>query len=268
MKRVLLVTLDFPPRLGGVASYYSHIIAGLDPQQLFVLTDLHPRASDFDHTVSYRVFRRRFLTRLPLWPRWIFLAWYIFWLARKFKIDVVLVGEVLPTGTVVLLLQRLLRLPFFLFTHGLDIRLPRLQPRKAGLARRIFSRSEKIVANSNYTAKALQEWGVAPEKIVVMTPGVDTYKPNADPGQIQRLQQNYQISGKRLILSVGRLVQRKGFDQVIRCLPPLFTRFPNLIYCIVGDGPDLSRLKKIAAETLFTDRIFFLGALSDQELTA
>lgn len=268
MKRVLLVTFDFPPRLGGVASYYSRIISALGPKRFFVLTDIHPDARDFDSTVSYAVFRRRFLTRLPLWPRWIFLVWHIFWLVRKLRVDVVLVGEVLPTGTAVLLLQRLLQLPFVLFTHGLDIRLPESHPRKAKLVRNIFFRSKKIVANSNYTAEALRKWGVPSEKIAVITPGVDSAKLHTVSAAVRATQQKYHAAGKRLLLSVGRLVERKGFDQVIRLLPPLLVQFPDLVYWIVGQGPDFPRLQKLALETGCADRIHFLGAVSAAELAA
>jgi phosphatidylinositol alpha-1,6-mannosyltransferase len=71
------------------------------------------------------------------------------------------------------------------------------------------------------------------------------------------------FDGKRVILSVSRLVERKGVDKVIEALPFVLERCPNALYVVVGDGPYRERLMELAQEKGIADKVLFAGRVPD-----
>jgi phosphatidylinositol alpha-1,6-mannosyltransferase len=73
-------------------------------------------------------------------------------------------------------------------------------------------------------------------------------------------------SGQHLVLSVGRLMKRKGFDTVIRALPRLAERGLDVHYAIIGIGEERDYLQGIVAELGLEDRVHLLGHVSYEDL--
>ena len=107
--------------------------------------------------------------------------------------------------------------------------------------------------------------GVASQKIELIYNGVnlDRFK---EQQKSTDLLDRYGLEEKRVILTVGRLVERKGIDLVIRSIPRIVSRFPDIHYLIVGDGPYRSVLEQLAQETGVADRVTFAGLVDDNEL--
>jgi len=168
-------------------------------------------------------------------------------------------------GYLALQLQRWFRLPFVIYAHGNEILAaidsdwdkPRLALKKAAC----------VLANSSFTAGLLQMAGVAAEAIAIIPLGCDISKFRPRRPNLQLRQK---VLGDRargpVILTVGNLVERKGHDMVIRSLPVVCQRVPDVTYLIVGTGPFKERLSELATELGLRDRIIFAGKVSDDEL--
>ena len=123
------------------------------------------------------------------------------------------------------------------------------------LMRSTFERADVVFSISRYTSKQLALAGVKKPPVLVFG-GVDTWTRQRPPAE------------RPTILSVGRLVRRKGFDRVIEALPSLRRFHPDVAYEIVGDGPDRAYLHDLAVCRGVADRVRFLGSVDDAALRA
>jgi phosphatidylinositol alpha-1,6-mannosyltransferase len=125
-----------------------------------------------------------------------------------------------------------------------------------------------VVAVSEFTRQALIEtMGVAPERIELIVNGVDAerFRPGPKP---PALLARYGLEGKRVLLTVGRLVERKGIDTTLRALPAILERVPDACYLIVGTGEYLPRLEALVAELGLGEQVIFAGRVPRDELVA
>ena len=113
--------------------------------------------------------------------------------------------------------------------------------------------ARKIAVNSKYTQRLLPER--YENKTAILNPAVD-------PGIVNELRHNVQVDDTQRILFVGRLVKRKGVDDLIRAFKELAPLFPNSNLEIVGDGPELEALQSLSIELRISDRVRFFGRLS------
>lgn len=183
--------------------------------------------------------------------------------ALRERVDLALIGHVnyAPVG---LLLKRLRpSLRYGVMVHGVEAwsRLPRIR-------RTALRNADFVMSVSEYTKREVVEAnGVNPERVYLL--------PNAlawDSSETGRSDQP-DAAGKRptRLLSVCRLDAReqyKGIDTVIKALPAVRARVPNLEYVVVGSGSDLERHKKIAADLGVTDCVKFLGSVDERALRA
>lgn len=253
--RTLLFTLEFPPFKGGVANYYGHLI------------NHWPLGEDILVLDNSRGELRRDRGLLAWWPAFRALKWKI----KVARIDYVLVGQLLPLGTVAWLLSLWRPLKYAVFLHGMDLTYALKSPRKRFLSARILKRADKIIcANSYVAAKAkefyLQKFRAADgEKIIMVNPGVPGGTPNIQPEELAELTLKHGLAGKTVLFSLGRLVRRKGIDKTIEALSLLTSeQTNNLKYYIAGHGPEETYLRQLVAPA-YAERITFLGELSEEE---
>jgi phosphatidylinositol alpha-1,6-mannosyltransferase len=129
-----------------------------------------------------------------------------------------------------------------------------------------YRHADLVIANSEFTAGELRKLGVLPHKVVLLNPGVDVerFRPNL-PHDDLRLALGL-APGDKLVLSVGRLSRRKGFDQVIRALPLLRKRGLPVHYALIGIGEDRDYLRALADELRISDRVHLVGHVTQQDL--
>jgi phosphatidylinositol alpha-1,6-mannosyltransferase len=129
-----------------------------------------------------------------------------------------------------------------------------------------YRHADLVIANSSYTRDQLVELGVPPSKIALLYPGVDVerFRPGQPHGDLDAA--IGLAPGQRLIVSVGRLSRRKGFDQVIRALPILVRRGLDIRYVVIGIGEDWDYLHTLAQDMNVSDRVHFLGHVSPEDL--
>jgi phosphatidylinositol alpha-1,6-mannosyltransferase len=130
-----------------------------------------------------------------------------------------------------------------------------------------MQRADWILSNSDNTRDTLVNLlGVNPDRIALTYPTVDEERFHPSPLD-EELRRSVGVTGdKKLILSVGRLMRRKGFDNVIRSLPMLLEKGLDIEYALIGIGEELTYLKELASEFNVTERVHFLGHVSYEDL--
>lgn len=238
MRSLAVITYDFAPDVGGVQTYLSEIVCRLAADYTVdVLTGVPVKGTQPEGLGRYLVPSRRFGA---------------FWrLLRHVDPENVLVGHAHPQ---LLLAASLYGRPFATMVHGNDFLAAQSRWHR-WLFNWLLKRSNVVLANSAANAARLATKGI--EASAVVYPGTDPtrFKPAPSPPPFPPR-----------LLTVGRLVPRKGIDTVIRALPALRDSFPQLTYAVAGDGPDRHRLEQLAAEHDVVGAIDFLGRVGGAQL--
>jgi phosphatidylinositol alpha-1,6-mannosyltransferase len=155
--------------------------------------------------------------------------------------------------------------PWWLQIHGIDA----WDPPPDRLTRAAVARADLVTAVSRHTRRRFLGWAdhLEAHQVRVLPNVVD---PRFTPGpKPAHLLQRYDLIGKRVLLTVGRISRHdraKGHDRVIAVLPALRPRFPNLAYVVAGAGDDRPRLEALAREFGVADFVLFLGRVPEDEL--
>ncbi|MFH1536732.1 MAG: glycosyltransferase family 4 protein, partial [Patescibacteria group bacterium] len=249
MKKTLLVTLDYPPSIGGVANYYKNMVDNLNPEKIVILTNQE----------------NKLLTRLPIWPKWLPSFINIYKTAKNENIEMILVGQILPLGTVVWLLSKILKTPYIIMTHAMDVTYPLKYPQKKWLIKKILNKAFRVTTVSRFTEKQLKNLmtGRNLAKIETIYPCPNLNISDLNEHKYQELKDKFKSNNEKIILSVGRIVKRKGFDTMIDVVTQLDKEYKNFKYLIIGEG---EYKKELLAKT--NHHIKFINNVPDNELSA
>jgi phosphatidylinositol alpha-1,6-mannosyltransferase len=267
---LIMVTELFLPTKGGTAVSFDDDFRRLGGKDVHIVTADVPGAAELDETHPNRVHRLK-LERNPwLRPESLAIYWRLFvrslGLAFRNDIDAVLAGRALPEGMVAWAVGRLRRRPVMIYAHGEELTgWGRGNKFKAMCF--ALQRADRIFANSDFTRETLISLiGVAPERVAMTYPTIDVerYRPGL-PFSDLRAGLGL-MDGQALILSVGRLQRRKGFDRVVQSLPGLVGRGLDVHYALVGMGEDWDYLQGIARDLGVADRLHLLGHVSMEDL--
>lgn len=272
---VLLSTDAFLPHTGGSRVYYYTLYRELVrryPDRVTILTKKVPGWESFDRLHSSDAMRivRRFHP-LPSWrygqlPKF-FPDLLNTWLwAAKVRADIIHCGDLFPQGLACVVLKKALRIPYVAYCHGeevtqIDYR--RFQPRMRNL---VYRSADAVIAANEFARSNLVRIGVPLQRIFKILPGVDieNFVPRAAREDLVR---RYGLAGKVVLLSVSRLVERKGHAQVLKALARLRESVPDFHYLIVGDGPEWQRIEGLIRELGLEGRVSMAGKVAAEELT-
>ncbi len=155
-------------------------------------------------------------------------------------------------------------IPYWLFAHGVEI----IGDRGWYMKRRRtidFQSAEMIVANSMATVRRLRSLGVAEDSMTVLHPGANADALALDsPDGGNHPFVPTELSGVSFVLSIGRLIRRKGFDLALAAFVSIAGDFPGFHFVIAGDGPERSRLESAARSSDVGHRIHILGSVSQE----
>ena len=189
-------------------------------------------------------------------------------LKRGFGGNIVDAHFTYPEGYAATLLGRWLHLPVSITMRGTEVPLAR-DPRRRRRMIKALQRATRIFAVSDSLKRHAVSLGVAGDKILVVGNGVDTAKFHRLDRRAARQRLGLPVDAPVLV-SVGALVERKGFHRVLECLPALRRRFPGLRYLVVGGaGPEgdwSARLSRSVTDLALEDCVVFLGPLAPEEL--
>jgi phosphatidylinositol alpha-1,6-mannosyltransferase len=156
-------------------------------------------------------------------------------------------------------------LEYVVFAYGYEFEKVRKSFFMRYLYVNIYSRARSVICCSEEVKRRLAVFGVPARNIEVLYPAVDLdrYQPRPVPA---RFLEEKGIAGKKVLLTVGRLVERKGHDRVIAALPKISREFPETIYCVVGIGPHEQALREASRRHGVESRVRFLGKLGSDDL--
>ncbi|MGH8983039.1 MAG: glycosyltransferase family 4 protein [Acidimicrobiia bacterium] len=254
----LLVTNDFPPKTGGIQSYLYELWRRLPPDETTVLTTSYGGASEFDAAQAFRIERARRRVFLPT-PA---LSRHADALAREVDAGVMFVDPMLPLGFIA---PRLCAAPYVVVAHGAEITLPGRLPGASAAARRVLRGAAGIVAAGSYPAREATRAADAPLRGIVIPPGVDVerFRP-LDVEERVRARLRFGLDPERpVVLGVGRLVPRKGFDVLLDAVAGVD---PSVQVVVGGGGRDRRRLETRAGRLGLAGRARFLGRVADDLL--
>ena len=274
----LLVTNDFPPKVGGIQSYLWELWRRLPPDDVTVLTTPYEGAAEFDRAQAFRVVRDRDRVLLPT-PG---LAKRIDALAREVKADVIFLDPALPLGA---LGPRLRAAPYVAVLHGAEVTVPGRLPGSRALLRWVLDGAAGILAAGTYPADEAARAAGRPLPGLVIPPGVDVdrFRPSADDSEARAAtRKRFGLPDTApLVLGVSRLVPRKGFDVLIDAVarldrhryPPSQPASPaapgeQVHLALAGAGRDRERLARRAVRAGLGGRFHFLGRVPDDDLPA
>lgn len=260
----LLITLAFPPDVGGMQNYAYQRCLHAGSDSLVVLAPQTARWRAFDLRQPVRIHRwNPVLERAPGIKRlsqFAFPLLYALKLHRREHFEVIECWQPLPFGLIGLTFKMLYGVPYIVWSHGNDLSRPQRYPFARFFLSWVLRNACLVIANSQSTKQDLLALRTPPEKIRVLNPPVDTtrFRPDLDPSPVIRRQG---LENRRVILTVARLVQVKGIDTVIRALPRVLEVIPNAVYVIVGDGPLRAELERLAEVQGVRDHVMFAGLI-------
>jgi len=289
--KCLVVASIFPPINGGSAVVYESLCR-YNADSTFVLA---PRRNymtgqpiqgwmEHDRHANYPIVRVELLrprmieSQSVLQSAWLALTQdipiklkvlYTVWrLIRRYSIKAICIGELDSGSWLGLTARRLFGIPYINYIHGEEIT-THAPYRFFGRRRRNYlDKADGIVAVSRFTRQALiEQMGVSPDKITLIENGVDAerFQPAPkDPTLIAR----YQLQGKQILLTVGRLVERKGIDMMLQALPRILQICPAAHYIVVGEGEYRQSLENLVVELGLQSSVTFTGRIDYAELAA
>lgn len=257
MSRTLVVTNDFPPRVGGIESFVLEMVRRMPPDRVVVHTARQEGDAAFDAGLPFPVVRdpSRIMLPTPSITRRVVVT------ARGHGCDTVWFGAAAPLGLMATALKKRAGVRRTVATtHGHEVWWA-MAPVTRQLLRRIGDTNDVVTYLGEFTrsriARALSP--AARERMVQLTPGVDTsrFHPGVDGRPVR---ERYDLGERPVILCVSRLVKRKGQDTLIKALPLVHRSVPDAVVLLVGDGPERARLERLARRLGVAEDVVFAGA--------
>ncbi len=262
--KTLIITLEYPPQIGGIASYAYNLASHLPAGDTFVYA---PKMKDdvvFDANNGWKVFRTKpYFTFF--WPRWIKMYLQVRKIVKSEKIQRLMIQHVLPAGYVGFLIRKTFKIPYYIFLHGSDLEIGlRRKRRKLSL---VCKNADKVVVSSIFLKNKLLSKIEYLKNIVVVYPGpADNFLADVDADLIMRMRSQLALEGKKVIITVGRLADGKGFPHLIRLLPKILERVPNVAWLVIGDGPKKDQIIDLVQKNNLQNVVRFLGQMSNNSL--
>jgi len=267
--RLLVLTELFLPTKGGTAVWAAEVYRRLGRKELHIVTADVPGAGEIDSVHPNTIHRLRLERVEWLRPESLLMYWRLLvrslGLALTHRFEAVHAFRALPEGLVAWFVARITFRPLIIYAHGEEL----TTWGKGGKYRAMLfalRHADRVIANSEYTSEQLRSAGVAGEGILIIHPGVDTdrFRPGLPCDDLRnRVGAGH---GAKLIVSVGRLSRRKGFDQVITALPQLVASGIDAHYVVIGSGEDEIHLQELATSKGIQSRVHLLGHVPMDEL--
>jgi len=266
MEKILCITNDFGPRAGGIESFVIGLIERFPKNTVVVYTSSQSDSQPFDdawkRNYGVEVIRDRYTVLLPTFR----VGRSVRRIVSERKIENIFFGAAAPLAILAQGLRRSGARRIVALTHGHEVWWAKLWPFRIAL-KRIGSGVDYLTYLGEFTKDAICPALAEPDraKLVRIAPGIDTdhFAPQVDAST---LRQSLGLSEKKVIISVGRLIHRKGQDVLIQALPEIARAVPDVHLLFVGEGPYKSELDKLISDLGISDRVSFIGRVNFAEL--
>lgn len=265
----LLVTRNFPPLLGGMESVNQHLLEALQPSWRIALCG---PAGCSDHVPPGTQVRQSRIR--PLYRFLLATLWHTVRLARATRPQWIIAGSGL-SAPIAWLAAKLSGAKMAVYLHGLDVVAPSRVYQALWLP--FIRRCDLALVNSRNTGAQAREHGVHAASVQVLHPGTDL--PTLDPTAARAFREKYGFDERPLLLSVGRLTQRKGLVEFVeKALPAIVHAYPDVVLAIIGGeakdalhartGSEQARIEAAASAHGLNANLCFLGRCDDASLRA
>jgi len=260
-KKILLVTNDFGPRTGGIETFVIGLLERISGHEVIVFTSQQGDTKDYDNNwlekFGVTVVRDKSKILLPTMR----VTNAAKALVKDKKIEVVVFGAAAPLGLMAQSLRKSGVKKIIALTHGHEVWWAKIFPFSFAM-KKIGSSVDHLTFLGDFTrsaiAKALDEKSA--NAMVKIAPGIDTthFIPRSDGVEIRS---QLGLAEKKIIISVGRLVHRKGQDKLIEALPDVLQKIPHAHLLLVGEGPYRKHLEKLVQKFSLTKNVTFVGRI-------
>ena len=262
---VLFVTNDFGPRAGGIETFIIGLIQRRPFGQTIVYTSFQENSAQFDAdwlaNYGVRVIRDRSKILLPT-PR---VALHLRGIIKKEGITTAAFGAAAPLGLLSASMKRAGVVRTVALTHGHEVWWAKVFPFNL-LLRRIGSTVDVLTYLGEFTRKAISKAlsAKAQSAMVKIAPGIDVE--HFIPTDASSLRASLGLADKKVIVSVGRLVHRKGQDHLIEAMPEILKNVPRAHLLLVGEGPYREYLQNLVHQLKLESSVTFIGRIQYQDL--
>ena len=265
MEKILCITNDFGPRAGGIETFVIGLIERLPFGSVIVYTSAQEKSAPYDlkwlQDFGVEVVRDKSKILLPT-PG---VAYCVNALVRERKISTVFFGAAAPLGLLSKGLRRAGVKEIVALTHGHEVWWSKVFP--FTLAMKIISRQVNTLTYlGEFTRNAISKsvTKVAAQSMVKIAPGIDT--DHFSPQDARELRNELGLSEKKVIVSVGRLVHRKGQDVLIEAMPAIIKDVPDAHLLMIGEGPYRGYLENRVKALGIQESVTFIGRIQYVDL--
>ena len=272
MKKTLLLTENFPPKEGGSGRWFWELYSRLPNDKVLIVANDTPEGREFDKTHELDIVRIELES--TEWGLASTKGLGFYWetirkvlkLIKEYGIEEVHCGRVIPEGVIARALKLLAGARYNCFVHGEDVETAATSREHSLLVKNVCKNASMLICNSENTANIVRKLGFdSGSKCEVLHPGVDTSRFEvAAPDTSFRQKMGW--SGKRVLLTVGRLQRRKGQDFLIKSMPTLLNEFPDLFYAVVGRGECYDELISLVDQHKLHDNVCVYPDMDDEAL--
>lgn len=266
--KVLLVTRNLPPLVGGMERLNWHIADELSQEH---------EVSIISHNIAKKLAPQKTkIYSAPLKPLSLFLLCsflHAFWICLTKKTDILFAGSGL-TAPIVVIFAKLFRKKSIVYIHGLDIATNNFIYNFLWVP--FIRHANQVIANSTPTYDICVRKKILQSKLSVIYPGVSYPAKPKNEKLIQVIKDKYKLTNKKVLISVGRLTERKGMNEFIDfSFLNIVQAHPNTVLVIIGDTPQQSLNKNLQSKELILstakkhqieDKIIFTGNIQDDDL--
>ncbi len=260
-KKILLVTNDFGPRTGGIETFVIGLLERITGHEVTVFTSQQGETSEYDQRwldkFGVRVIRDRSKILLPSWR----VTRAVKKVVASHNIEIVVFGAAAPLALMSSALRKSGVKKIIALTHGHEVWWAKIFPFNLAI-KRIGKGVDHLTYLGEFTRQAISKalTDKSAKEMVKIAPGIDTAHFIPQPDGMQK-RKELGLQDKKIIISVGRLVHRKGQDKLIEAMPEVLRKIPNAHLLIVGEGPYKNHLEKLVNKLSLKENITFAGRI-------
>jgi phosphatidyl-myo-inositol dimannoside synthase len=254
--RTLVVTGHFPPEPGGVQTVTYEMVRRLPADRIVVVGPYHPHARQFDEGLDFPVYRRRGYLLTPGLRR----------IVLRHGLSTAWITAAAPFGLYAGAVRRAGITRIVASSHGQELGWLRVPPTRWAL-RRVIRSVDVLTYLTPVTRHELEPIVQPGDVLAQLAGGIDTdrFHPGAGGALIRA---RLGLHGRPMVVSVSRLVRRKGHDVLLRAWPEVLRAVPDAALVVVGDGPMRSRLQSEADEPALGGSVVVTGPVPAEEVPA
>ena len=260
-KKILLVTNDFGPRTGGIETFVIGLLERISDHEVTVFTSQQGDTSEYDQQwfekFGVRVIRDRSKILLPSWR----VSRAVKEVVASHNIEIVVFGAAAPLALMSSALRKSGVKKVIALTHGHEVWWAKIFPFNFAI-KRIGKSVDHLTYLGEFTRQAISKalTDKSAKEMVKIAPGIDTAHFIPQPDAMQK-RKELGLQDKKIIISVGRLVHRKGQDKLIEAMPDVLRKIPNAHLLIVGVGPYKNHLEKLVNKLSLKENVTFAGRI-------